>query len=66
MLQSQLIFENLLSEKEGFNNQIDLKNFLTTKLLEKHAKNKFKNILPFSKIFCCLIKGLYLKSSEFN
>ena len=66
MLQSYLIFENLLSEKEGFNNHNDLKNFLSPKLLEKHAKNKFKNILPFSKIFCCLINRSYLKSPEYN
>ena len=39
-----MIFKNLLSEKEGFNNHNDLKNFLSPKLLEKHAKNKFKNI----------------------
>jgi len=43
-----------------------LKNFLSPKLLEKHAKNKFKNILPFSKIFCCLINRSYLKSPEYN
>ena len=61
-----MIFENLLSEKEGFNNHNDLKNFLSPKLLEKHAKNKFKNILPFSKIFCCLINRSYLKSLEYN
>ena len=29
-------------------------------------KNKFKNILPFSKIFCCLINRSYLKSPEYN
>ena len=38
-----------------------MKNFLSPKLLEKHAKNKFKNILPFSKIFCCLINRSYLE-----
>ena len=61
-----MIFENLLSEKEGFKNHNDLMNFLSPKLLEKHAKNKFKNILPFSKIFCCLINRLYLICSEYN
>ena len=61
-----MIFENLLSEKEGFNNHDVLMNFLSPKLLEKHAKNKFKNILPFSKIFCCLITRPYLKSPEYN
>ena len=41
-------------------------NFLSPKLLEKHAKNKFKNILPFSRIFCCLINRSYLKSPKYN
>ena len=66
MLQSYLIFENLLSEKEDFKKHNDLMNFFSPKLLEKYAKNKFKNILPFLKIFCCLINRSYLKSPEYN